>query len=129
MIMLESCQAVKRWSIPKTEVLGFRYLFPLILRRVSWPRILCKCSPHCSTETGDDSGIVFEPQLIKPVISLTATKAFMHESAHHQECLAQCDPENSLVRKIQKHYCSHFTVQEKSEAEKVTFPKTKGNTK
>lgn len=54
----------------------------------------------------------------------------MHESAHQWERLVQCDPENTLVREIQKHYCSHFTVQEKTEAEKMTtFPKTKGNTK
>lgn len=54
----------------------------------------------------------------------------MHESAHQWENLVQCDPENSLVREIQKHYCFHFTVQEKTEAETMmTFPTTKGNTK
>lgn len=106
-------------------------IFPLILEELHGLNPLissCKCSPHCSSETGDDSGRDFEPQL-KPAISLTATKAFMHESAHQWECLVQYNPENTMVRKIQKHYCSHFTVQEKTEAETMTFPRTKGNTK
>lgn len=53
----------------------------------------------------------------------------MHEGAHQWECLVQYNPENTLVREIQKHYSSHFTVQEKTEAEKMTFPRTKQNTK
>lgn len=53
----------------------------------------------------------------------------MHVSAHQWECLVQCGPENTLVKEIQKHYCSHLTGQEKTEAENMTFPKTEVNTK
>lgn len=60
---------------------------------------------------------------------MTPTEEFVHESAHQWECLVQCDPKNTLVREIQKHYCSHLTRQENTGAEKITLLQVKGNTK